>query len=307
MRWNLAVAGLAGAWGLIAVIVSAVDLDATVLVWWRLSLAAVTIGAAVLLAGRRDLLALPGRRLLLAALGVNLAVHWFLYFETIKLSSVVVAVLTVYTAPIFIALLAPAVLPERRSVVGLVALAPATAGMVLIALAGEQDSAVSALALVTGVGAGATYALLVIGGKLLRSTVHPATIHFWTVVIAAAVLTPLLAAAPRVLPAGPRELGAVLLLGLVFTGVSGFVYLTLLGHVHAQAVAVLAFLEPVSASLLAWALLGEPLGPQVIAGGVLVLAAGLFVVLREPPDAAVVQAAALAEPLPADALGGRGD
>ena len=46
-------------------------------------------------------------------IGVTLAAHWFLYFVTIKLSSVAVAVLMAYLAPIAIALLAPFVLPER--------------------------------------------------------------------------------------------------------------------------------------------------------------------------------------------------
>ena len=44
MRWKLAVAALAASWGLIAVIVRKVDLDAQVLVFYRLAFAAVTLG-----------------------------------------------------------------------------------------------------------------------------------------------------------------------------------------------------------------------------------------------------------------------
>ena len=289
MRWNVALAGLAASWGLIAVIVAAVDLDATVLVFFRLALAAVTIVVALAVTGKLAL-ARPGGRIPgLVGLGVVLAAHWFLYFETIKLSSVAVAVLTVYTAPIFIAIAAPFFLPESRSVVGLVALIPALAGIVLIALSGDEGGSVSALALLTGVGAGATYAMLVIGAKRLRPVAHAVTLHIWSVTVAALALAPFLFTAPRVLPDSRSEILAVLALGVVFTGITGFVYLTLLGHVTAQAAGVLAFIEPVSASLLAWALLDQPLTATMVLGGAMILTAGVVVVVREPPDAAVIE------------------
>ena len=52
MRWNLGLAGLATAWGLIAVLAAAVSLDAAPLAFWRLALAAVTL-AVVALAARQ--------------------------------------------------------------------------------------------------------------------------------------------------------------------------------------------------------------------------------------------------------------
>ncbi len=55
-------------------------------------------------------------------------------------SSVAVAILLVYTAPIFLAVLAPLFLPERRSRVGSLALAISAPGIALIALGGEEGS-----------------------------------------------------------------------------------------------------------------------------------------------------------------------
>jgi drug/metabolite transporter (DMT)-like permease len=294
VRWNLAVAGLAASWGLIAVLVAAVDLEATPLVVYRLSLAALTVGAFAAVWGRVSLLRFPGAGVV--ALGVVLALHWELYFLTIKLSSVAVAVLTVYTAPLFISLAAPVLLGERRSRVALVALLPAGAGIVLIALAGEGGGRVGGLALLTGLAAGVTYAALVILTKRLVADVHPVSIAFWSYSAATLALAPLLVTADRVLPESVGELGAVLVLGVVFTGVSGILYITLIGKVTAQAVGVLAFLEPVSAALLAWALVDESLGPAVLVGGGLVLAAGVLVVLREPPDAGPIDAPPVPEP-----------
>lgn len=298
MRWNVSIAALAASWGVISLIVAGVDLDATVLVFWRLSLAALTVGAVSLALRRRALLRLPRPVGPVVLVGVVLAAHWFLFFETIKLASVAVAVLTVYTAPIFLSLLAPLVLPERRSRVALAALVPAAAGLVLIALAGEGGTHARPLALVTGIAAALTYAGLVIATKRLTATLHPATIAFWIYAVAAAALAPLLLLAPRVLPESGLDALGLAGLGILFTGISGFVYITLLGKVTAQAIGILAFLEPVSAALLAWALLDEPLGASVVAGGALVLAAGLAVVVWEPADAVALEAAGIGSQRP---------
>src|SRR5919204_1669900 len=163
MRWNLSVAGLAASWGFIALIVAHVRLSAETLAFYRVAIAAVTM--ALVLAAARQLARLRvarGDLARLAALGGGLAVHWFLYFETIKLASVAVAVVTVYTAPIFLALLAPLFLVEGRSRVALAALVPGAAGVLLIPIPGRPGGHIRALGIATGLGAGLSYALLVI-------------------------------------------------------------------------------------------------------------------------------------------------
>ena len=294
MRWNLCVAGLAASWGFISIVVAGVELAAAVLVFFRLALAALAIGTAAALLGAHGLLRPPAAPLRVLLVGAVLALHWFLFFETIKLSSVAVAVLTVYTAPILLAVLAPLVLPERRSRAALAALLPAGAGLGLIALAGGEEAGVTPLAIAAGLGAALTYAALVIATKRLTATLHPITITFWIYGSAALLMAPLLLGADRVVPRG-AEIAWVLLLGVVFTAVSGFVYVSLLRRVTAQAVGVLAYLEPVSAALLAWALLDQALGTAVVAGGALVVAAGVLVVVAEPADAAPVEAGPLVE------------
>jgi drug/metabolite transporter (DMT)-like permease len=285
MRWNLAVAALASSWGFIAVIVAAVDLDAAVLVFYRVAIAAAAI-AIVLAAIRRLQLLRPDWRVLVV--GVFLAGHWFLFFETIKVSSVAVALLTVYTAPIFLALLAPVFLPERRSGIALLALAPAGGGLALIALLGGEDSDANATGIATGLGAAISYAGLVIATKRLTARLPVVTITFWSYATAAATLAPFLVLTGRVLPHGD-EVGYVALLGAVFTALSGFVYVSLLRKVTAQAIGILAYLEVVSSALLAWAILDQSLGWAVLAGGALVVAGGALVVVYEPADAAPVE------------------
>ena len=94
------------------------------------------------------------------------------------------------------------------------------------------------------------------------------------------------------MPDDAGEWVAVLLLGIVFTGISTLVYAVLLRHVTAQAAGILTFLEPVAAVFLAWVLLDESLSPQAIVGGLLVLLAGIAVVALEPTESRVSEAVA---------------
>ena len=115
-------------------------------------------------------------------------------------------------------------------------------------------------------------------------------VTFWNYAVASIALTPLLLFAPRVQPTA-GELPVLLALGVVFTAAAGYAYVWLLRRVTAQAIGILSYIEPVSAALLAWALLEEPLTWQIAVGGALVIAAGLLVVFFEPADAAVPDAA----------------
>jgi drug/metabolite transporter, DME family len=283
MRWNLGLAGLATSWGLIAVLAGAVALGAAPLAFLRLALAAITLAVVALASGRLPLLR-PGPHLItLVALGVVQALHWWLFFEAVKRGSVALAVLTFYTAPLFLAVLAPLFLPERLSNVALGALVPGGIGVALVALAGDDGNAFGWVALACGIGSALTFAvLLVLSKQLLHAGAAPLTVAFWDCLIGSVVIAPALLFAGSVIPEDAAEWAAVLLLGVVFTGLSTLVYAALLRHVTAQTAGILTFLEPVSAVVLAWALLDESLSPQALVGGALVVCAGIAVVALEP-------------------------
>jgi RarD protein len=294
MRWNLALGGLAASWGFVAVLAASVELGAEALAFWRLALAAGTLALIALLARRIDLLAPRGRLRALALLGVAQGAHWLLFFEAVEHGSVALAVLTFYAAPLVIALVAPLVLPERLSPVVLVACLVGAAGIAAIALdqGGEGDSA-SLGAVAAGLGSAVTYAALVILSKrLLAAATPPLTVAFWDCLVGTVAVAPVLLLADRVVPEGRDEWAVALALGVVFTGVSTLVYATLLRRVTAQSAGVLTFLEPVAGVLLAWAVLEQRPGVATLAGGALVIAAGVAVVLLEPTGTPVAEAPA---------------
>jgi drug/metabolite transporter (DMT)-like permease len=288
VRWNVAVAALAAGFGFVSIIVREVDLDAEVLVFFRCVFAVSTIGLALALTKRLVVLRRRATRRYAAVLGTTLGVHWFLFFETIKLSSVVLAVLTAYLAPIAVALLGPFFLREGHSPVALLALMPSVGGLALVAFAGGDEVNARPLALATGLGTAITYAALVIGTKRVSAQVSAAGLTFWNYTLSGLVMIPLLVTADRVSPTS-GELGYLVLLGVVFTAVTGYLYVWLIRKVTAQAMGILAYLEPVSAALLAWLLLGEALTWQTALGGALIIVGGLAVVFFEPEDAAAVE------------------
>jgi drug/metabolite transporter (DMT)-like permease len=294
MRWNLALGALAASWGFIAVLAASVELGAEALAFWRLALAAVTLALAAVLGGRAELLSPQGRLAALVLLGIVQGSHWLLFFEAVELGSVALAVLTFYAAPLVIAVTAPLFLGERTSPVVLGACLVGAVGIAAIALdSGVDEGNASAWAVAAGLGSAATYAALVIVSKrLLQTATPPLTVAFWDCLVGTLAVSPALLVAERVLPNDAGEWGAVLALGVVFTGVSTLVYATLLRRVTAQAAGVLTFLEPVAGVLLAWVILEQRPGAATLAGGALVLAAGLAVVLLEPATPRVADAPA---------------
>lgn len=293
MRWNVGLAGLALSWGLIAVLAGAVDLDASALAFLRLALAALTLALVAVLARCARLLR-PGAHLrALVALGSLQAAHWWLFFETVKLGSVALAVLTFALAPVFLAVLAPVFLSEQRSRVALVAIVPGAAGVGLVAFAGNEGGSFDGIALLTGIGSAVTFAfILILSKRLLQASVEPLTVAFWDCLAGAVVIAPALLLTGRVVPIGADEWAAVLLLGVVLTGLSTLAYVGLLRHVTAQTAGILTFLEPISAVILAWALLDDPLTGVMILGGVLVVGAGVAVVVLDADGAGVTESVA---------------
>jgi drug/metabolite transporter, DME family len=292
VRWNVALGGLAASWGFIAVLAASVELGAEALAFWRLALATATLALAAAATRRLDLLAPRGRLGALAALGVVQGAHWLLFFEAVEHGSVALAVLTFYAAPLVIALVGPWVLPERWSPLVLGACLVGAVGIAAIGFdTGGADGGPAAIA--AGLGSAATYAALVILAKrLVAAAMPPLTVAFWDCLVGAIAVAPVLLVADRVLPRGWGEWGAVLALGIIFTGASTLLYAVLLRRVTAQAAGVLTFLEPVAGILLGWTILEQRPGAATLAGGVLVVAAGVAVVLREPAEARVADAPA---------------
>jgi drug/metabolite transporter (DMT)-like permease len=281
---SLLIAGCATTWGIVGIIVREVDAPAMTIVFARVALAALFLLLALPLVGRRDLLKRPPWPVLV--FGVLLAVHWSLYFQAIKETSVASAVLVTYSAPIFVSLMAPFILRERVPPATIVALVVSVAGIALITLAGGGGGGAEVRPLGIGLAvlAAITYAFLLVLTKRYAADVEPVTLVCWEAMVAAVVLAPA-ALIGGVVPTG-ADLGYLVVLGVVLTGGVNIVFVAALRWVPATTAGILAYMEPVSGAILAAVLLGEELTAPIIIGGLAIVAAGVAVV-REAvePDA----------------------
>jgi drug/metabolite transporter (DMT)-like permease len=292
---SLLIAACALTWGFVGIVVREVDQPALAIVFFRVVLSAGFVALALVAVGRRDLLRPPPRAVFW--LGVLLAAHWGLYFAAIKETSVASAVLITYAAPIFMAMLAPVLIREHVPAVSVVALGVSVVGIAVISLSGGSGGEeVRPLGAGLAVLAAVTYAFLIVALKRWASDVHPMTLVTWQQATSAVVLAPALLFAELDRLSG-TDFAYLALLGVVLTGLTGAIYVGALKWVPATTAGILAYMEPVSAALLATLLLDEPLTPAVLLGGGAIVAAGVVVALRSPPSATAVE-----EPLPTNRI-----
>lgn len=278
-RAVLLLVAVAVSWGSVGVFVREVDLPAVVIVASRAGIAALALGA--WLRARAD--RLPGagflrhepRRTLLN--GVVLAVHWVTFIAALQRAPIGNVLLVIYLAPVGIAVLAPRVLGERVPVRTVVALALAVAGVAFVA---SQTAAAEADGMWFAVASAALYVWLALLNKPLTSAYGGARLAFTQLLVATVVLLPFAATADL----GPASWSWawLLVLGLGHTALCVAVYLTALERLPATRVAVLLYLEPVSAVALGWLLLDESPGFATAVGGALVVVAGLLVARPSP-------------------------
>ena len=287
-RPDAVVAAVAAGWGTIGLVVREVDLSATAIVFARVGLGATALGLGLAVAGRRPrrprsgplLTYAPARTL---AQGALLAGHWVAMFAALQRAPIGTVLLTIYLAPVMVALVAPRLLGEPITSEIVIALVLAVGGSALVL--GPEADGVSTPGLVLALVAAVTYAGLILNARALAPHYDGQRLAFIQLGVATAILAPVALAQGGGWPSG-REWAWLAGLGVLHTAIGVALYLSARAHLPATHAGVLAYLEPVSAVLFGWWLLGETPGAVGVAGGALIIAAGVLIV-RGPHRAGV--------------------
>ena len=270
--------------GSIGVMVTYADMPAAMLLCLRMAFAAAVLGVVVLVAGSWRDLRNPGVPLRVLGISLALALNLILYFLAIRSTGVAVAIFLSYLAPVYLALVAPRVLKEATDRIVYVALAIGLAGMAVILVPGLllEGTRLSAAGLFYGWAAGAMYAVYLLFAKSLRGrhVRSTAVVFAQSAFTAAVMLVPglLAVSAAHYRYSGVDVLMAALL-GLVNTAFAFSLFMDGLRWVRVQHASIVAYIEPVSAPLYALVFLGQVPSRWTIAGGALIVAAGILVVL----------------------------
>ena len=234
------------------------------------------LGAVVLylkLIGKLNELRLGKKRNYMLLLGVLNTITLFTYFSAFKYSSLAVAVLLLYTAPVYVTLLSPLILKERITLKNIFALTLSISGIVLIVNPGEFMG-ISAegsylLGILCGLVSGLSYGCSIMTINYLKEDYSGVAQMFWSTVVSLVLFLPFGVS----VPAGVlfENLKTLVPLGIVATALAYMLYFSGVVHIKAQTAAVLAFLEPVSCIFFGYAVLGEPIYANTIEGCAFIL------------------------------------
>jgi drug/metabolite transporter (DMT)-like permease len=223
---------------------------------------------------------------LLAASFLGIPLQFLLQFYGLSLTNVSHASLMVGTMPVILAVGAALFAHERMDRTGWIAMAGSTAGAALIALGGDRRGAVGGPSLAGDlvVIASLIVALFwILLNKQLMERHSPIVITAYGVGLGTAMLAiwvPLQYGLPPVAHVSPRVWLALAASGLLCTAATTLLWNWGLTQVPASQAGVLLNMEPLLGSLLGVFVLGEHLGPDAWAGGVLILGAAVLLTSR---------------------------
>ena len=233
---------------------------------------------------------LPRRILLrLAVTGAMIGFNWMLLFEAYNHTTVAVATLCYYMQPTLVILLSPLVFRERLTAgKGLCALV-SIIGMVLVSGAAESGSAQGRdmTGVLLGLGAAALYACVVMMNKKTQGVdaYQKTTVQLLS---AGIVMVPYLLLTRGFSGIGgalssPSVVLLLLTVGILHTGVAYAMYFGSMDGLNVQSIAVLSYIDPVSALLFSAVLLREPLTPLNLVGAVLIIGAAAVSEMGQMP------------------------
>jgi RarD protein len=215
--------------------------------------------------------------------GTAIGFNWILLFEAYKNTSITNATLSYYLAPVIVVLLSPLILKERLTLKKVLCVLAAMLGMFLIVWTGGDGGFYNKELLGIGFGLGAAilYAMVVILNKLIKDLGGLETtilqLSFATVILSPYVL---LQGAPSFNLLDAKSIILLVLVGLLNTGVAYLLYFSSIQKLESQTVAILSYIDPVSAVVMSAIFLGEKISGLQLIGGILILG-GAFVSGRE--------------------------
>lgn len=233
------------------------------------------IGMSIIIRQKPSIQQIKENGLLLLLSGASIGLNWILLFQSYKYTTISNATLSYYFAPIFVMLLAPFILKEKLTPVKVGCIIAAMLGLFLIVNVGGSNTE-SSLNHVVGIAYGLTAAVLYASVILMNKFIKNLSGFETTVIqlmLAAVVLL------PYVLIKDHLNLSAItlhswiyiLILGIFHTGIAYFLYFTSFKELKAQTIAVLSYIDPISAVVIAAILLGEKMSFIQILGGILIL------------------------------------
>jgi len=280
-RARLMIISAMAIWGTIGYFVRHIAVSSAELALYRAVIAAVLLTGYFLFTGNRIDLKGIGRELpLLLLSGAAMGVNWILLFEAYKYTTVSVATLSYYFAPVLVTLACPILFKEKMGPMQWLCFFMSTLGLALITGLGDLSAGSSHL---TGIGFGLGAAVLYASVMLLNKAIKGVSGLQRTYLQFLAAIVVLL---PYVLLTSGftlQKLDApgwvnLLIVGGVHTCLAYCLYFPSLRELPGQETAILSYIDPLLAVVVSVTLLGESMSAVQVIGGLLILG---FTLLNE--------------------------
>ena len=209
---------------------------------------------------------------LLLASGVAMGINWILLFEAYKYTTVSVATLSYYFAPVIVTVVCPVLFKEKLTVKQIVCFVMSTLGLILITGIGDIGGGSDIVGIMFGLGAAVFYSTVVLLNKFIKNVegIHRTFLQFLSAIV---TLVPYVLATSGVTLGTLNGIGWVnlLIVGLIHTGVTYCMYFSSLKELPGQKAAILSYIDPLVAVFISVTILGETMTLWQVAGGMLIL------------------------------------
>lgn len=267
-------------WGVMGIFVrrlNAAGLDSMQVVFVR-SVVTVLFMVVFLLFYNRKLLKIHFRDLwcFLGTGLVSILMFTYCYFRTMQTTSLSVAAVLLYTAPIMVTIMSVPLFKEKLTVSKVAACVLAFTGCIFVTGLLGNAQAVSASGILTGLLSGFGYALYSIFGRFaLNRGYHSFTITVYTFIVASAGVIPFLDfhAFSSAFQRDSSILPTSILMGIVTAAIPYSLYTFGLTVVESSRASIMASVEPVVATLVGTLVFHETLTFYGVIGMILVLSA----------------------------------
>lgn len=280
-RARLMLAGSMAIFGTIGLFVRNIGVSSAELALYRAVIAAVLLTGYFLATKTRINLRALGKELpLLLISGMAMGVNWILLFEAYKYTTVSVATLSYYFAPVLVTLACPLLFKEKMGPLQWLCFAMSTLGLVLITGLGDLSAGSSHLTgIFFGLGAAVFYASVMLLNKFIKGVtgLQRTYLQFLAAIV---ILVPYVLLTGGVTLSTLNGTGWVnlLIVGGVHTCLAYCLYFPALKELPGQETAILSYIDPLLACVLSVALLGESMSAVQVIGGLLILG---FTLLNE--------------------------
>lgn len=260
--------------GTLGLFVRNIPVSSGELALYRAILAAALIAVFLMATKQRIPFALIRKEVpLLLASGVAMGINWILLFEAYKYTTVSVATLSYYFAPVIVTAVCPFLFREKLTVRQVICFVMSTLGLVMITGIGDMaGGGRDLIGILFGLGAAVFYATVILLNKFIKNVegIHRTFLQFLAAIV---ILIPYVLLSSGVTVGSLNGIGwaNLLIVGLVHTGVTYCMYFSSLKELPGQKAAILSYIDPLVAVLISVTILGEEMTPWQIIGGVLIL------------------------------------